>query len=160
SATGGPGAAGVVGKGTPGTLDHVRVTVAGDGSAGFGHPPPAPVDPPPGSATHPAVSRALVGLDVTETTGFGASHSQFTGASIGVRDDGRANFDRVAVATTAANSQGIIATDSSLGLSHVTVAHESTDRSGTDTALSLNSTNIDSSATLEASALAGYTHGI
>ena len=105
------------------------------------------------------ISGSLVGVDVNATGRFSATQSQLSGSLLGIKSNGVTNLHRVAVATGAASSAGIIQSEGSLALEHVTVAHEGP-KSGSDTALSLQAANANRSATIQDSALAGYTHGI
>lgn len=153
----GPGATAIAETGQS-VLDHVRVTATGDVGLSVQGGQLAGTEASV-TAQNLQISGSVVGVDVNATGRFSATQSQLTGSSTGIGSHGVTNLDRVAVATTNASSTGIIQSDGNLALEHVTVAHEGP-KSGSDTALSLQATNANRSATIQDSALAGYTHGI
>ena len=157
SSAGGPGAIGIVESGQA-VLDHVRVTATGDVGLSVQGGQIAGTEAA-ASAQNLQISGSLVGVDVNAAGRFSATQSQLSGSSLGIKSNGVTNLDRVTVATSAASSTGIIQSEGSLALEHVTVAHEGP-KSGSDTALLLQAANANRSATIADSALAGYTHGI
>lgn len=156
-AGGGPCATGIVAKGQS-ALDHVRITARGDGGlavrgtnvSGFA----ANVN-----AQNVQVSGPVTAVDVDAASRFTATGSQLTGTSLGVSTAGSTELLHDTVATSDPGSIGISESDGSLGLDHVTVAHEGAS-SGSDTALATHAASADPIVTVTNSALAGYGHGI
>jgi hypothetical protein len=160
----GPGGGGIEDDNGQTVLDNVRVVNTGDASVtvkgaeivGFNTSL---------TARDLRVSGDTGALDVVGAANVNVSQSQLVGLSNGLQITGGAvSVDRTTVATTNANSAGVVQVDDPLlngrlALNHVTVAHEGP-KSGPDTALLLRTTNSNSSVSLQASAFAGYSHGI
>jgi hypothetical protein len=153
----GPGAIGVAASGLS-ALDQVRITASGDGGLVVRGVDVAGLTARV-KAQHLQVSGPLVAVDVNDASTVTLTQSQLTGKAFGLNTAGSAELIRDTVATTDAGSIGVSESDGSLGIDHVTIAHEGP-QAGSDTALALHAANLNPFVTLEDSALAGYSHGI
>ncbi len=151
------GATAVIASGRS-TLERVRITATGDGALSVQGGQLAG-DEATVTAHDLQISGSLVGVDVGQNDRFSATQSQIRGESNGIDSNGLVELDRVVVATHSPISTGIEQRGGTLGLEHVTVAHEGTS-GGTDTALTLSATTANGAATLDGSALSGYARGI